>query len=474
MVAQPIEWVLVIYYGPSAHRATYGRLDGNNTYTKDYIQLSKKTEFIDIMSRLFSVTDSSTVSVPLTYRWPEGTGPGTFVFNSADRPHLKWETRFGAPKAWKMSLTPSEASAETIPGDPSHVDFTAAERELSLLASRGAGQPYLLAVKLRDEARILHLRAYLKEPGEGYAWADLRLVPEEIQALAAKTSQQSALAWSTFQSGGIFPNAKIGVALSQLVASDDPASVVDTLDMDTGRTLTSYLRQPGHGLFFDPTQNHDSWLRPTPLSSEIAVTVDEFLSALEARFPAGPESDVAAEALETDADEFEAFREQIEHKSYEVADSTATIKTRGSAQKAFAGAVKANYGYRCAITGVATKEFLVASHIVPWSKDQSIRLDPSNGICLSLFVDRAFEVGFLQIEDDLTVRIDWDRVGGDHSLRSQLESYDGQKLSMPVKDAPRPEYLQTRRILVRGEGAHWRVRGIGAGAHGDDDTCSRG
>lgn len=52
MAAQPVEWVLVIYYGPSAHRATYGRL-GNTKYTKDYIQLSKKTDFLDAVRRLF-------------------------------------------------------------------------------------------------------------------------------------------------------------------------------------------------------------------------------------------------------------------------------------------------------------------------------------------------------------------------------------------------------------------------------------
>ncbi|KGX48021.1 hypothetical protein Y043_6283 [Burkholderia pseudomallei MSHR2138] len=50
MAAQPVEWVLVVYYGPSAHRATYGRLS-NTKYTKDYIQLSRKrtssTHFCD-------------------------------------------------------------------------------------------------------------------------------------------------------------------------------------------------------------------------------------------------------------------------------------------------------------------------------------------------------------------------------------------------------------------------------------------
>jgi HNH endonuclease len=447
MAAQPVEWVLVVYYGPEAHRATYGRQVRSNRYTKDFIQLSRKKDFLDAVTNLFSVTASTSGSVPITYQWPAGTTPGAFVFNSADRPHLKWETSLGAPQVWKMTLSPSDATPETIPGDPSHLDFADAENEFALLASRGTGQPYLMAIKLRDEPRTLHLRAFLKNPSGGHAWADLELVPQEIQALAAKTSQQSALAWSLFQSGGTAPSSKIENALSQLVASKDRTAVINLLDADAGRALTSYLRHPGHGLFFDPIQNHDAWVQSVPLSTQIAASVDDLLQALEARFPAVPQGDAAAEALEADPDEVEAFREQLKHKSYEVADSTATIKTRGSAQKAFAAAVKANYEYRCAITGVVTKDFLVASHIVPWSEDQSIRLDPSNGICLSSLVDRAFEKGYLQIEDDLTIRIDWDRVGDDQALQSQLVPHDGRKLSLPSEGAPQPKYLQRRRAL---------------------------
>mgnify|MGYP007059010220 CR=1 FL=1 len=120
--------------------------------------------FLDAVARLFPVTVGEEGSVPLTYKWPAGTTLGTLVFNSADRPHLKWETSLGAPKAWKMSLSPSESTAETIPGDPTQIDFDAAENELAMLASRGAGQPYLMAIKLHDEPTTLHLRAYFEQP----------------------------------------------------------------------------------------------------------------------------------------------------------------------------------------------------------------------------------------------------------------------------------------------------------------------
>ena len=443
---QPVELVLIVYYGRSAHRATYGRLD-NTKYTKDYIQLSRKSEFTNALSSLFPASASGAGSVPLTYKWPIGTTPGKLIFHSSDRPHLSWETSLGAPKAWKMSLATSENTAETIPGNPSHLDFAAAEEEFDLLESRGAGQPYLMAIKLRDEANTLHLRAYLANPSEEYAWANIQLAPQIIQTLAEQTSQRKALAWSVFKSGGAPPSARIQVALSQLLVSDNPATVIDTLDVDTGRALATYLQQPSYGLFFDPTQNHDAWLLPAPPPAQIIDAASVLVEMLEARFPVSPPGDATAETLEISADEVEAFRKQIEQKNYGVTDSHATVKTRGSAQKAFADAVKPNYGFRCAITSIKTKDFLVASHIVPWSKDQSIRLDPSNGICLSLLVDRAFEKGYLLIEDDLTICIDLEKVGDDQALQELLMPYNGKKLNAPAENKPKPDYLQRRRAM---------------------------
>lgn len=446
MSALPVEWVLAIYYGPSAHRATYGRLN-NTKYTKDYIQLSRKTEFLATVSRLFPVAGGAG-AVPITYQWPSGSAPGEFVFNSADRPHLKWETNRGAPRAWKMALEPSENTAETIVGDPSHQDFAAAERELEQLAARGAGQPYLLAIKLRDETNRLHLRAYLQNPSDDYAWADLGIAPADIQALALKTSQQSALAWSTFQSGGAQRGAMVDDAISLLIASVDHASVINAFEEDKGRALANYLRQPGYGLFFEPTRNHDAWSLPAPIPERLAPSVREILEALETRFPPATDTDALAESTPADPDEVAAFREQVRHESFEVPDSTATVKTRGSAQRVFADNVKSNYGFICAITGIGTRDFLVAAHIVPWSQDQSIRLDPSNGICLSLIMDRAFEKGYLLIEDDTTVRVNWARVGDDPALRIMLEPYDGRRLNEPTNGAPKVEYLRRRRAMV--------------------------
>lgn len=392
-----VEWAIVVFYGPSAHRATYGRL-GGTTYTKDFIQLVRTDDFVSELAKLFPPNVDGVAQ--LTYKWPGGSAPGQIVFKSADRPHLSWGTRLGAPTAWRMSLSPNDASAETIPGDPTHTDANKAESELTLIASRGGGQPYLLAIKLRDEADILHLRVYLKDPDKKFAWASTDLLPIEMQELVSRTRQQRALAWARFEDA----------------------------------------------LFFDPASNHDAWHKlgsPKPVLGAPPAIPPSTSSSVSAG--SLQSDDIVAEQLEVSSEEVSTFDKQIDEKNYSVSDTFATAKTRGSAQRAFAERVKRNYGGRCAITDIATRDFLVAAHIVPWSEDHSIRLDPENGICLSLLMDRAFENGFLTIDDDCKITIDWRKVGSDAALHTLLKPYDGSKLIVPKVSPPNVDYLRRRR-----------------------------
>jgi putative restriction endonuclease len=163
------------------------------------------------------------------------------------------------------------------------------------------------------------------------------------------------------------------------------------------------------------------------------------------------ESDPTAEDFPTDGKLIEAFEARIDEGHYAVSDFEtyvpdryASQKTRGSAQKAFADRVKSNYGYKCAITGISTPYFLVASHIVPWSEDASIRLDPGNGLCLSTMVDRAFEDGYLQIDPEGSVHINQGRLSDDPVLAEQLKAYDGMTLAFPSECPPRPDLLERR------------------------------
>lgn len=405
MSAQPIEWVLVVRYLPSTHKATYGRFAGS-TYTKDYIQLSRKPDFIADLEAAFPGLAGGDPSVPVVFKWPNGSANGTVFGESSDRPHLTWETRDGAPLPWRMAIAPTSNSPETIRGNPSHRNAADADREYAQLMASGFGQPFLVALKLRNEADTLHLRVLIEGPEPAFAGADLRRSPQEIQDLAAATSPNSALA-SRF--------------------------------LEANRS--------GGDVFFDPGRKHDPWGARDVDLPERGLAGREPIKGMEAVSPSNPGDDAFAEALAYSDEEVLSFEKNLEVGDFSVPDTFATTKTRGSAQKAFANKVKDNYGWRCALTGVSTREFLIASHIVPWGLDESIRLDPSNGICFSVLVDRAFEGGFLSVQDDLRVTVNTEKLAADAELQAILRDYDGRRLASPKAQPPTVDYLRRRRAL---------------------------
>jgi hypothetical protein len=72
-----------------------------------------------------------------------------------------------------------------------------------------------------------------------------------------------------------------------------------------------------------------------------------------------------------------------------------------------AGATGRITGYRsqCAICELPIPALLVASHIIPWSVDPALRMNPQNGICLCTLHDRAFDRGLLTIRDNFTIAL---------------------------------------------------------------------
>jgi len=50
-------------------------------------------------------------------------------------------------------------------------------------------------------------------------------------------------------------------------------------------------------------------------------------------------------------------------------------------------------------------KLLIASHIVPWRHDEKNRLNPSNGLSLSMLHDKAFDIEIIAINDNMTARV---------------------------------------------------------------------
>lgn len=129
---------------------------------------------------------------------------------------------------------------------------------------------------------------------------------------------------------------------------------------------------------------------------------------------------------------------------YSVADQRAELKTRGSAHREFALQVKLNYQYRCAISGIKTKAFLVASHIVPWSENHAQRKNPQNGICLSSLLDQAFDQGYISIDEQFKVCIA-EQTKQDASLLAYLQPYHAKRIEVPKRFAPDQGFLAWHR-----------------------------
>ena len=72
-------------------------------------------------------------------------------------------------------------------------------------------------------------------------------------------------------------------------------------------------------------------------------------------------------------------------------------------QNVFRQIVLANYDRKCALTGIDLPELLVASHIIPWSENEKERLNPENGICLSMLYDKAFDRGLISFSNEYKV-----------------------------------------------------------------------
>lgn len=120
------------------------------------------------------------------------------------------------------------------------------------------------------------------------------------------------------------------------------------------------------------------------------------------------------------------------------------IKTRVN-QSLFRKIVLATYNNQCCITGLAQPELLIASHIVPWSKNESIRLSPMNGLCLNALHDKAFDLGLIAIRpEDYTIILS-DTLKQKKMINSAMETnfvaYENKKIILPDKFLPEPEYL---------------------------------
>jgi len=109
-------------------------------------------------------------------------------------------------------------------------------------------------------------------------------------------------------------------------------------------------------------------------------------------------------------------------------------------QEFFRDAVLNNFGGRCGVTGLAIRELLIASHILPWGSHPDQRLNVRNGLSLSRLHDAAFDRGLIAFDDNLRLLLSA-RLQAELPQRAVAESfaaYAGETLRLS-DDAVLPE-----------------------------------
>lgn len=151
-----------------------------------------------------------------------------------------------------------------------------------------------------------------------------------------------------------------------------------------------------------------------------------------------------------------AFDRQIERaepiESYEIPvgrEKERLVKTRVN-QDFFRASILSLYNQKCCITGLNIPDLLIASHIIPWSKDEKNRLNPRNGLCLNAMHDRAFDKGFITITPDYTVKISsyFADYINDKTVVEMFFSCDNQNIDTPDKFSPDKEFLSYHNEII--------------------------
>ena len=127
------------------------------------------------------------------------------------------------------------------------------------------------------------------------------------------------------------------------------------------------------------------------------------------------------------------------------------IKTR-IGQEYFSRVVLNIYNHKCCITGLALDELLIASHIKPWalSDEHTERTNPSNGLCLNAFHDKAFDRGLITFDDRFRMIVS-DKLKDaymDEETRIWIQSYNGKELALPNCFKPSKVFLEYHNDVI--------------------------
>lgn len=157
------------------------------------------------------------------------------------------------------------------------------------------------------------------------------------------------------------------------------------------------------------------------------------------------ESEMLRRKLDADAQPMDDSEEQLIPEDF-TGETRKVVTEQRIKQTFFRRAVLSSYRGRCCMSGLSESRLLIASHIVPWSKDKANRLNPSNGLCLSAIHDRAFDKGLVTLTDDFKIVVSEElKRKNEPFVNSVLLPLDGRPIELPERFMPSAEFLTRHR-----------------------------
>ena len=118
----------------------------------------------------------------------------------------------------------------------------------------------------------------------------------------------------------------------------------------------------------------------------------------------------------------------------------------------FRTSVLTAYNNQCCITGLQFPKLLIASHIKPWviSDEKTERTNPSNGLALNPFHDKAFDKGLITVDKHYNVIISSQikEVPMDEITKRWFMSYDHSSILLPDKFRPRQDFIEYHNDVI--------------------------
>lgn len=149
--------------------------------------------------------------------------------------------------------------------------------------------------------------------------------------------------------------------------------------------------------------------------------------------------------FDANTSELDEADEQLVPEDY-TGETKKVVTEQRIKQTFFRRAVLSSYRGRCCMSGLSEPRLLIASHIVPWSKDKANRLNPSNGLCLSAIHDRAFDKGLITLTDDFKIVVSEElKCRKDSFVIEVLLPLDGRPIELPERFLPSIEFLSRHR-----------------------------